>query len=157
MATKIQIPEEIFLPQYRHLHDDSDIDIDFIYGSRDSGKSRDTAQRLVVKWLSAPYFRHILCRKTFNTIKDSQWQLIKDIVDEWGLSQFFTFTMNPLSITCINGNKFLARGFDDPQKIKSIQNPSGAWVEEANELSQEDWTILTTSIVTGKQIGRAHV
>ena len=146
MATKIQIPEEIFLPQYRHLHDDSDIDIDFIYGSRDSGKSRDTAQRLVVKCLSAPYFRHILCRKTFNTIKDSQWQLIKDIVDEWGLSQFFTFTMNPLSITCINGNKFLARGFDDPQKIKSIQNPSGAWVEEANELSQEDWTILTTSL-----------
>ena len=143
---KIRIPEQAFLPVYRHLHNDSDIDIDFIYGSRDSGKSRDTAQRLVIKCLTSKYFRHILARKTFNTIKDSQWQLIKDIVNDWGISHLFNFTSHPLEITCVNGNKFLARGFDDPHKIKSIQNPSGAWIEEGNELSQEDWTILITSL-----------
>lgn len=151
----VRVPEEAFLPVYRHLHNDSDIDIDFIYGSRDSGKSRDTAQRLVIKCLASSYFRHILARKTFNTIKDSQWQLIKDVVDEWKISHLFTFTSNPLAITCINGNKFLARGFDDPHKIKSIQNPSGAWVEEGNELSHDDWIILITSLRSNK--GRTKI
>lgn len=149
-VVEIEIDIDNFLPCYHHLQEDEGIDIDFVYGSRDSGKSRDTAQRLVKKCLEADYFRYILCRKTFNTIKDSQWQVIKDVVDEWGLSQFFTFTQNPLAITCANGNKFLARGFDDAQKIKSIQNPSGAWVEEANELSKDDWTILTTSLRSNK-------
>ena len=148
---EIDFDKELFLPCYDHLRDEEPhIDIDFIYGSRDSGKSRDTAQRLVIQCLSSNYFRHILARKTFNTIKDSQWQLIKDVVDEWKLGEYFTFTSNPLAITCINGNKFLARGFDDPHKIKSIQNPSGAWVEEGNELSQEDWTILITSLRSNK-------
>jgi phage terminase large subunit len=150
MDIEIEIDKEVFLPCYRHLHDDTGIDIDFVYGSRDSGKSRDTAQRLVLKCLSDDYFRHILARKTFNTIKDSQWQVIKDVVDDWKLNDFFTFTTNPLAITCSNGNKFIARGFDDPHKIKSIQNPSGAWVEEGNELSADDWIILITSLRSNK-------
>ncbi len=150
MEVEIEIDKEVFLPCYRHLQDDTGIDIDFVYGSRDSGKSRDTAQRLVLKCLSDDYFRHILARKTFNTIKDSQWQVIKDVVDDWKLNDFFTFTTNPLAITCSNGNKFIARGFDDPHKIKSIQNPSGAWVEEGNELSADDWIILITSLRSNK-------
>ncbi len=143
---RVRIPEDVFLPCYQHLRDDEGVDIDFIYGSRDSGKSRDTAQRLVVDCLHKKYFRHILARKTFNTIKDSQWQLIKDVVEEWGISHLFTFTTSPLAITCVNGNKFLARGFDNPENIKSVQNPSGAWVEEGNQLTAEDWIVLTTSL-----------
>lgn len=145
-VTEIEIDPDVFLPCYNHLQEDSEIDIDFIYGTRDSGKSHDEAKRLIKKCLDSEYFRWILARKTFNTIKDSQWQLIKDIIDEWGLSDFFHFTTNPLEIHCKNGNKFVARGFDDPQKIKSFHNPSGAWVEEGNQLSKEDWVILTTSL-----------
>ena len=147
---EIEIPIEAFLPCYHHLLDDSQYDIDFIYGSRDSGKSRDEGQRLIVKCLSDDYFRHILARKTFNTIKDSQWQLLKDIVEDWGLSHLFEFKINPLEIHCVNGNKFVARGFDDPHKIKSFQNPSGAWIEEGNELSKEDWIVLLTSLRSNK-------
>ena len=68
------------------------------------------------------------------------------MVEDWGISHLFEFKVSPLEITCVNGNKFLARGFDDPHKIKSIQNPSGAWVEEGNELTRDDWTILITSL-----------
>lgn len=146
MEVDVEIDEDVFLPCYRHLLQDDGIDIDFLYGSRDSGKSRDTAQRLVKKCLEADYFRHLLCRKTFNTIKDSQWQLIKDVIEDWGLSELFIFHSNPLEIVCVNGNKFVARGFDNPHKIKSFQNPSGAWVEEGNELTNEDWIVLITSL-----------
>ena len=146
MEVNVEIDPDVFLPCYRHLQDDTNIDIDFIYGSRDSGKSRDTAQRLVIKCLTSSYFRYILARKTFNTIKDSQWQLLKDVVDEWGLNDLFDFKTSPLEVHCVNGNKFIGRGFDDPHKIKSLQNPSGAWVEEGNELTKDDWTVLITSI-----------
>lgn len=150
MTTNVTVPKHAFLPCYHHLLNDDGIDIDFIYGSRDSGKSRDEAQRLVIKALSLNYFRCILARKTFATIKDSQWQLIKDVVSDWGMDDFFQFKVAPLEIHCINGNKFLARGFDDAHKIKSIQNPSHAWVEEGNELTADDWTVLITSLRSNK-------
>lgn len=144
MSIKVRIPEEAFLPAYRHLQSPT-ADINFLWGGRDSGKSQDTAQRKILKCLSATYFREILIKKTSNSIKDSQWQTIKDICEEWGISHLFTFTTHPLEITCINGNKFIARGCDDAGKLKSIRNPSGAWIEEGNQLSEEDWiTILTT-------------
>jgi phage terminase large subunit len=115
---EIEIDKEVFLPCYRHLQDDTGIDIDFVYGSRDSGKSRDTAQRLVLKCLSDDYFRHILARKTFNTIKDSQWQVIKDVVDDWKLNDFFTFTTKPVSDYLLQRKQVHRKGIRRPAQDK---------------------------------------
>jgi phage terminase large subunit len=155
MSISVVIDDDVFLPVFSHLNQDQEIDIDFLYGGRDSGKSRDEAQRLVEKCLSEDYFRYLLIKKTFNSIKESQWQTIKDVVDEWGLSNLFTFKTSPLEIHCINGNKFIARGCDDPGKLKSIQNPSGAWIEEGNQLTEDDWTILITTLRSNR--GRIKV
>jgi phage terminase large subunit len=143
---EVEVDDSVFLPCFQHLRDDTGIDIDLIYGGRDSGKSRDEAQRLVLKCLEDDYFRHILVRKTANTIKDSQWQVIKDVVEEWNLESVFTFLKAPLEIHCANGNKFIARGLDEPMKLKSIANPSGAWVEEGNQISEDDFTFLLTTL-----------
>lgn len=146
LTTEIEVDEDVFLPCYQHLRDDSGIDIDLIYGGRDSGKSRDEAQRLVLRCLESSYFRYILVRKGANTIKDSQYQTIKDVVFDWGLQSLFTFNISPLEIRCINGNKFIARGLDEPAKLKSISNPSGAWVEEGNQITEEDFIFLISSL-----------
>jgi PBSX family phage terminase large subunit len=37
---------------------------------------------------------------------------------------------------------------DDPAKIKSVNNPTHAWVEEANALEQDDYDTLTTTLRT---------
>lgn len=146
---EIEIDEEIFLPCYRHLREDDSF-IRFLWGGRDSGKSHDVAMRKIVECLSAPYFREILVKKTSNSIKDAQWQTIKDIVADWGIDHLFHFTTHPLEITCVNGNKFIARGCDDPGKLKSIRNPSGAWIEEGNQLNESDWIILLTTLRSDK-------
>ena len=146
MTTQIEVDEDVFLPCYQHLRDDTGIDIDLIYGGRDSGKSRDEAQRLVLRCLESDYFRYILVRKGANTIKDSQFQTIKDVVYEWGLESLFVFNVSPLEIRCVNGNKFIARGLDEPAKLKSISNPSGAWVEEGNQITEEDFIFLISSL-----------
>lgn len=146
MNYNIRIPKKAFLDRFHHLSVDEDIDIDLIYGGRDSGKSRDTAQRYIVKCLSDSYFRCILAKKQFNTVQESQWQMIKDVVSKWGLEDLFVFKTHPLEIICANGNRFVGRGFDDPGKIKSFSNPSHTWVEEGNQLTEDDWTVLITSL-----------
>lgn len=143
----IEIDEDVFLPCYHHILDNYETyDIDFLYGGRDSGKSRFIAQFYIILCLSLPYFRCVLIRKVFNTIKDSIFQLIKDIIIEWGLEEYFVFKISPLEIDCINGNKFIARGFDEPAKLRSLTNPSHALIDEGNQLDDDDFVTLLTTL-----------
>lgn len=138
--------DDVFLPVYEPLRT-TDAKLKFIYGGRDSGKSRDCAQRKIIECLTKKHFRCILIKKTFNSIKDSQWQLIKDICEEWHIDQFFSFNTSPLEIKCkLNGNKFICRGMDDAAKIKSINEPSDAWIEEGNQLTLQDWIYIITTL-----------
>lgn len=144
-SVQVNIPKRAFLECYHHLLT-STADINFLWGGRDSGKSHFIAQRLIVKCLTAEYFRCILIKKAFNTIQESQWQTIKDIVEAWGIDHLFTFRTAPLSIICANGNKFIARGLDDPQSIKSVKDPSDAWHEEGNMETMDDFITVTTTL-----------
>jgi phage terminase large subunit len=120
-----------------------------LYGGRGSGKSDYTAKELIFRCLNEKYFRFILVRNTYGTIKDSQYQTIKDIIIDLGLSDAFEFNLQPLEIRCINGNKFLARGCDDTTKFKSIKDPTGVWWEE-DIPAESDFITVTTSIRTQK-------
>lgn len=141
----VNIPKKAFLPCYHHLLK-SDAHIDFYWGGRDSGKSQDIAQQLIKDCLSLPYFKCLLIKKTHNTIQESQWETIKNITEAWGIDHLFKFKVAPLSIECINGNRFLARGCDNPQSIKSTRDPSHSWIEEANQLTLDDFITVTTTL-----------
>lgn len=141
----VKIRPNVYLPKYAHLIN-SKADINFLYGGRDSGKSHFIAQKLIKDCLKSKYFRCLLIKKTYNSIKESQWQTLKDVVDKWGLSDLFSFKINPLTIECVNGNRFLARGCDDPQSIKSVKDPSTSWYEEGNQLTMDDFITVTTTL-----------
>jgi PBSX family phage terminase large subunit len=149
LSNNITFERSAFLDCYYPLIDNKDRII-FLWGGRDSGKSHFAAQKLVIDCLRLPYFRCIMVKKTFESIKDSQWQTLKDIIHDWGLQDLFTFTVAPLSITCVNGNKFIARGCDKAEKIKSIKDPSHVWYEEGNQLSEQDHITIQTSIRSEK-------
>jgi phage terminase large subunit len=52
-------------------------------------------------------------------------------------------TVSPLYIkNIISGSDIIFRGMDDPEKIKSISQPTRVWVEEATEISPEDFNQL---------------
>ncbi|MFI4963177.1 MAG: PBSX family phage terminase large subunit [Legionellales bacterium] len=154
-AIEVEIDEDIFLPCYRHLID-TPCNINFLWGGRDSGKSYFIAQALIKKCLQADYFRCVLIKKTAVSIKDSQWQLIKDIVEEWGIGHLFDFKTSPLTITCKNGNKFIARGCDQPEKLKSITDLSDAWYEEGNQLTESDYIVVSTTLRSNKGVVQEH-
>lgn len=142
---EVIIPKKVYLPCYHHLNN-LKADIHFLWGGRDSGKSHYIAQRLIRKCLKAKYFRCIMVKKTGNSIEASQWQTIKEIVEEWGLSELFIFKKAPLSIECVNGNRFLARGCDDPANLKSIKDPTDVWYEELNQLELYDFITVASTL-----------
>jgi phage terminase large subunit len=144
--------ESVVLPVYHHLFDpnDSDYVIEFLYGGRDSAKSYTTAQMLVIECISLDYFRCALIREQSGDVKDSQWQLLKDIIEEWGLSHLFSFTKAPLEINCLmNNNKFIARGCNEIQNLKSITACNRAWIEEGVK-SRESMTVILGTIRSSK-------
>lgn len=151
-APEINIDKSVILPRYEHLIDEesSDISIEFLYGGRDSSKSYTTAEILIIECISMSYFRCALIREQSGDIKDSQWQLIKDIVNDWCLEKYFDFRKAPLEIECnLNQNKFIARGCNEPQNLKSITACNRAWIEEG-VLDRESMTIILGTIRSNK-------
>jgi PBSX family phage terminase large subunit len=140
------ISNEIFVP----IFENRDRYI-FLWGGRDSGKSYSTAEKLIIRCLQEKYFKCILIRKTFEAIKESQYDTIKAIIEEWGIEDLFIFHVAPLEIICkINGNRFIARGLEKADRIKSVRDPSAIWYEEGNQMTEEDFITVTTSVRSEK-------
>src|SRR6202044_1610908 len=114
-----------------------------LYGGRGSSKSNFVAKKLIYRCLTEKYFRYILIRNTYNSIKESSYQTLVDIIVELGLKDLFEFKKNPLEIVCKNGNRFMARGCDDVTTLKSISDPCGCWWEE-DIPSESDFITVTT-------------
>lgn len=153
-VVNIELDDEVFLKCYRHLiHDTEFFDIDFLYGGRDSGKSRHIAMQLVVSCLQEKYFKCLLIRKVLNTVRSSQFDLIKSVIEEWGLNHLFTFNETRLEIICkANKNGFYGRGLDDVGRIKSFNNPSHCWIEEGNQITAEDFVVVLTSLRANQRV-----
>lgn len=142
---EVEIDYDVFLPKYRP-YVDSPADIFVLWGGRDSGKSHFIAQQLVKDCIQNDYFKCILSRKVQDTIKESQWETIKEIVRDWGLDSLFNFTSHPLEIRCVNGNKFIARGADKGGKVKGVKDPTHAWFEELNQMSSDEYSVVSSTL-----------
>lgn len=141
----VRVDPRVHLPVYKHLLT-STANINFLWGGRDSGKSHFIAQKMILDCLTSKYFRCVLVRKTLKSIRNSQYQTILEIIKDWGFDHLFTHNTTMMSITCINGNGFLSAGCDDPDNVKSISNPSHAWYEEANQLTETDFITVSTTL-----------
>lgn len=123
------------------------------YGSGGSGKSHATAQNELIKSLQKKE-KILVIRKTANTLMDSVVSLIYNgLITKYGLLPFFDLNKSERIITNkVNGSQFLFRGLDDPEKIKSIDGITRVWVEEASELSEDDFNKLSDRIRGEPQI-----
>ena len=113
-------------------------------GGRGSGKSMSIARALIIKSYQEQ-LRILCCREVQNTIRDSVHKLLSDQIDELGLNGFFQITQN--TIRGINGTEFIFKGLRaDPQGIKSTEGIDVVWVEEAQTVSEDSWSILIPTI-----------
>lgn len=115
---------------------------EIIYGGAGSGKSFFAAQRLVYRALGGKKQKFLVVRKVGRTNRHSTFDLIQAIIAEWGLKPLFKINRSDMEILCHNGNRIIFSGLDDVEKLKSIFGITSIWVEEASEISREDFQQL---------------
>jgi len=145
----VNFDSSVFLPSYKSLADNKSPYL-LIYGSSGSGKSHFVADKLLLHCLEDKYFRCIYGRKVARNIRDSNFKLLKEHIHEYKLSHLFHIRESEMDITCVNGNEFLSHGMDDPEKIKSIVDPTHVWCEELTDYKYEDFQQLDLRLRTPK-------
>lgn len=112
-----------------------------MYGGAGSGKSHFAAQRMVIKALTSKR-KMLFIRKVAATIKDSIYALTLDTLDFLQVRNLCTINKSTFTITLPNGSEIIMKGNDDPEKVKSITGITDIWIEEATELTYDDFLQL---------------
>jgi len=109
-------------------------------GSAGSGKSVGAAQKIIMRTVSERNHRFVLTRKFGNTIRKSQYKLLCDYIRNYNLTELFNIRDTDMTITCPStSSEIIACGVDEPEKIKSLADPTGIWYEEPTELTPQEF------------------
>lgn len=135
---------------YEHI-DDYSHPLEVYYGGAGSGKSYGAMQKMLLKSMNARR-KVLVIRKVGATLRDSVFQLALDLLSEAGLLKGCEISRADMRIALPNGSLFLFKGLDDREKIKSITGITDMVLEEATELSEDDFTQLR---LRPKTTGRA--
>lgn len=132
------------------------------YGGSGSGKSDAKATELLLKCLLRPFCRVLFVRKVYNTVRMSQFQLLKDVIKRYRLAQFFEVLEGNMHIRCRhNGNMLFAGGLDDVDKLKSVTDVTDIWIEEPldrrGSITFDDFNELNRRIRTQKASNHIHM
>lgn len=121
-----------------------------IYGGRGSGKSHNVALTLLIQSMREQCL--ILCSRQFQTsITDSVYSLFKQLIDFHDINHFFHITQNEIRV--INGSKFIFKGLQNTDNIKSLAGATHLWIEEGDSVLEQSWIDIKPSIrANGSQI-----
>jgi phage terminase large subunit len=109
---------------------------EILYGGAGAGKSYFAAQKLVLRLLSETPHKILILRKVSRTNRFSTFSLVKEIISE---IEGVKINNSDLTIQFPNGNEVIFLGLDDTEKLKSIHGITSIWIEEATELTEEDF------------------
>lgn len=129
-----------------------------LVGGYGSGKSYDTAFKIILKLLEEKR-KALVVREVFDTIKESCYDLFVEILDDMNLltedPRVFRRKKNkvlalksPLRFKFPNGSQIIFKGMDKTEKVKSINGVSIVWLEECSEIKYEGYKELLGRIRT---------
>jgi len=147
---KVEWDNKITLEQFRQLYY-TDASIILVWGNRDSGKSFAIPQVLTKKAIQNNTFRCMLIRKQLNTVKASIFDRFDKFWTDKKLdSLLITKTKQPIEAKFINGSDFLGRGCDNAANIKSTTDPSDAFIDEADQITEDEFDVILTTLRNNK-------
>lgn len=121
----------LFFDEHRYL---------VLKGGGGSGKSIFAGQKIIERCVDEPGHRMLVCRKVARTLRDSCFaQLIGQCSE---VNAGVKINRSDMALTFPNGSVILFAGLDDVEKLKSIYNVTGIWIEEASELLESDFNQL---------------
>ena len=129
-----------FLPllfdRHRHL---------VLKGGGGSGKSIFAGQKIIERCVSEPGHRFLVVRKVAKTLRQSCFHQLaeqaRDLYPE-EIRMIPRGQSGDMYISFLNGSEILFAGLDDVEKLKSIHDITGIWIEEATEVFEEDFDQL---------------
>lgn len=111
-------------------------------GGGGSGKSIFAGQKILERATSEPGHRFLVCRKVGRTIRQSCFNQLVNQIGEYYPGMRVKINRTDMVISFPNGSEILFSGLDDVEKLKSIYNITGEWLEEASELTEADFNQL---------------
>lgn len=142
---KIRVHKEIFNKAYLPCLTDYSYRYNVFYGGAGSGKSFFVAQCLVFKALRQKR-KVLVLRKIGRTVQASVFSLLIKILGQFKVLPYCKVNKTNFTIELPNGSLFLCSGLDDPEKIKSIEGLTDAWLEEATEFTVDDFSQIDLRI-----------
>ncbi|WP_274593325.1 MULTISPECIES: PBSX family phage terminase large subunit [Roseovarius] len=116
-----------------------------LYGGRSSSKSWDAAGFAI--FLATQCKIRVLCARQFqNKIAESVYTLLKIQIERFGLRGDFIITENSIRHR-VTGSEFMFYGlWRHIDEIKSLEGIDICWIEEAHNLTEEQWEILEPTL-----------
>jgi phage terminase large subunit len=150
----IRISKKVFNDVYLPFLNNTDRYLVF-YGGGSSGKSYFIAQRYIYKLIQQTKCNLLIVRQTGDTNRKSTFPLMKQVISNWNLGDYFKVNESDMRIICkLTNNEVAFAGLDDVEKIKSITFANGEltdiWVEEATETAEADINQLKVRLRGGK-------
>ena len=112
-----------------------------LYGGAGSGKSVFVAQDELER-AAQNGLRTLVLRKVHRTCRHSTFQLFLDIISALDRTHMVQINKTEMRIDFPSGGAILHGGLDDPEKLKSIAGIDRIWIEEATELTKQEFQLV---------------
>ncbi len=117
-------------------------------GGGGSGKSIFAGRKVLERVTSEPGHRWLVCRKVARTLRQSCFAQLADQCAEFYSDSGYQVNRTEMRISFANGSEILFAGLDDVEKLKSIFDITGIWIEEASEVLEGDFNQLDIRLRT---------
>ncbi len=111
-------------------------------GGGGSGKSIFAGRKVLERVTTEPGHRWLVCRKVAKTLRESCFAQLAGQCAKHYPESGWHLNRTEMRISFKNGSEILFAGLDDVEKLKSIYDITGIWIEEASELAESDFNQL---------------
>lgn len=125
-----------------------------VCGGRANGRSGSASRYAISKLLSKDYTRGAIMRATHADIRASCWGELMDRIKEQGITGSFRITENDMFIergqNSLRAHGFRASSGSLTARLKSLAGYNFVWIEEAEEIGEEEFRTLDDTLRTVK-------
>ena len=123
----------LFFDKHRYL---------VLMGGGGSGKSIFAGNKIIERCSTEAGHRWLVCRKVAKTLRESCFNQLVGQLNMQMPERVDKINRGDMRIVFRNGSEIIFAGLDDVEKLKSIYDITGIWIEEASEITEADFNQL---------------
>jgi phage terminase large subunit len=125
-----------------------------LIGGRGAGRSTVASQYILSHLFAPDYMRCAIMRSVYADIRHSSWKELNDRIDEQEVRKHLSMTENDMEIkyglNSIKAHAFRQSSSGHSAKLKSLASYNVVWIEEAEEVGEQEFMTLDDTLRTVK-------